>query len=195
MFSFYCTSLSLSLYTALPLSPPWLGRWQEFKKKKKKKEKHGQPCCWITQIKSWSVVLYLYVSSPWLSIGCVLPSSSFFFFSNEQFCVVYELNYLETYYRLLNNTNQELTCCILSQRLWFFIYWDRICTLDVARILEDIKLICGQFVSISFVFVTLKCNRAALALASVVKENEEAIVWLEECPSFFFPIVHVILIK
>ena len=57
-----------------------------------------------------------------------------------------------------------------------FINSDRICTLEEAWILEDIKLICEQFVSISFVFVPLKCNCASLALASTAKENEEAIV-------------------
>ena len=35
----------------------------------------------------------------------------------------------------------------------------------------------------------MKCNRAALALANTAKENEETVVWLEECPSFLFPIV------
>ena len=70
-----------------------------------------------------------------------------------------------------------------------FINSDRICTLEMAWILDDIKLICEQFVSISFVSVPLKCNYAALALVSAAKENEEAIVWLEECLSFLFPIV------
>ncbi|XP_075665728.1 uncharacterized protein LOC142635465 [Castanea sativa] len=66
---------------------------------------------------------------------------------------------------------------------------DRTCSLEVAWILEDIKLICEHFVDISFVSVPLKCNRAALTLASVAKENEKTIVWIEECPSFLFPIV------
>ena len=66
---------------------------------------------------------------------------------------------------------------------------DRVCSLEVAWILEDIKLICVQFVSISFVSVPMKCNRAALALANAAKENEEVIVWLEECPSFLFLII------
>ncbi|KAL0013241.1 hypothetical protein SO802_000310 [Lithocarpus litseifolius] len=66
---------------------------------------------------------------------------------------------------------------------------DRICSLEVAWILEDIKLICEHFVDISFVSVLLKCNRVALALASVAKENEEAIVRIEECLSFLFLIV------
>ena len=38
-------------------------------------------------------------------------------------------------------------------------------------------------------FVPMKCNRVALALANAAKENEEAIVWLEECLSFLFLIV------
>ena len=70
-----------------------------------------------------------------------------------------------------------------------FINSDRICTLEVAWILEDVKLICKQFVSISFVSVPLKYNRAALALASVTKENAKTIIWLEKCPSFLFSIV------
>ena len=71
-----------------------------------------------------------------------------------------------------------------------FINSDRICTLEMAWILEDIKLIREQFVSISFVSVPLKCKCAALAaLVSAAKENEEAIVWLEECLSFLFPII------
>ena len=57
-----------------------------------------------------------------------------------------------------------------------FINSYRICTLEVAWILEDIKLICEQFVSISFVSIPLKCNCTALALSSAAKENEEAIV-------------------
>ena len=66
---------------------------------------------------------------------------------------------------------------------------DRVCSSEVAWILEDIKLICDQFVSISFVSIPMKCNRAALALANAAKENKEAVVCLEECPSFLFPIV------
>ena len=59
----------------------------------------------------------------------------------------------------------------------------------MAWILEDIKLICEQFFSISWFSVSLKCNRVALALDSVAKENEKTIIWLEECRSFLFPIV------
>ena len=66
---------------------------------------------------------------------------------------------------------------------------DRVCSLEVAWILEDIKLICEQFVSISSVSIPMKCNRAALTLANATKENEEVIFWIEECPSFLFPIV------
>ena len=62
-----------------------------------------------------------------------------------------------------------------------FINSDRICSLEVPWILEDIMLIRDQFVSISFVFVLLKCNRATLALASATKENEEAIISLSHC--------------
>ena len=35
----------------------------------------------------------------------------------------------------------------------------------------------------------MRCNRAALALSNASKEKEEAIVWLEEYPSFLFPII------
>ena len=62
-----------------------------------------------------------------------------------------------------------------------FINSDRICSLEVPWILEDIMLICDHFVSISFVFVLLKCNHATLALASATKENEEAIISLSHC--------------
>ena len=41
-------------------------------------------------------------------------------------------------------------------------------------------LICDQFVSISFVFVLLKCNHATIALVSAAKENEKAIVSLSQ---------------
>ena len=37
--------------------------------------------------------------------------------------------------------------------------------------------------------IPLRCNRAALALSNASKEKEEAIVWLEEYPSFLFPII------
>ena len=53
-----------------------------------------------------------------------------------------------------------------------FINSNRIYSLEVAWILEDIKLICEQFISIFFVSVPLKCNRATLVLASVAKKNE-----------------------
>ena len=70
-----------------------------------------------------------------------------------------------------------------------FINWDRICFLEAAWILEDISLISESFDFISFASIPLRCNRAALTKASVAKEKEEIIVWLEECPSFLFPIV------
>ncbi|KAL0013847.1 hypothetical protein SO802_000916 [Lithocarpus litseifolius] len=66
---------------------------------------------------------------------------------------------------------------------------DRICSLEVAWILEDIAIIKDSFNFISFSSIPLRCNRAALALANAAKEKEEVIVLLEECPSFFFPIV------
>ena len=53
-----------------------------------------------------------------------------------------------------------------------FINSNRIYSLEVAWILEDIKLLCEQFISIFFVSVPLKCNRATLVLASVAKKNE-----------------------
>ena len=64
---------------------------------------------------------------------------------------------------------------------------DRICCLEAAWIIEDIGLIRDSFSFISFHSIPLRCNRVALALASAAKENEEVIVWLEECPSFLFP--------
>ena len=55
---------------------------------------------------------------------------------------------------------------------------DMSCFSEVAWILEDVKLICEQFVSISFINISLKCNSVTLALTSVIKENKEIIVWL-----------------
>ena len=66
---------------------------------------------------------------------------------------------------------------------------DRICSLEVAWILEDIAIIKENFNFISFSSILLRCNRVALALANVAKEKEEVMIWLEECPSFLFPIV------
>ena len=66
---------------------------------------------------------------------------------------------------------------------------DRICSLEVAWTLEDISCIRESFVIISFSSIPLRCNHAVLALASAAKEEEDAIVWLEECPSFSFLIV------
>ena len=66
---------------------------------------------------------------------------------------------------------------------------DIVCPLEVAWTLEEINLICESFNSFSFVSVPLKCNRAALVLASVAKEKGETYSWFEECPSFLFPIV------
>lgn len=62
---------------------------------------------------------------------------------------------------------------------------NRICSLELVWILEDIKLICEHFISIFFVSV----NPAALALTSIAKQNKEAIVLLEKCPFFLFFIV------
>ena len=72
---------------------------------------------------------------------------------------------------------------------------DRICCLEAAWIIEDIGLIRDSFSFISFHSIPLRCNRATLALVSAAKENEEAIIWLKECPSFFFPIVQSDLIE
>ena len=53
---------------------------------------------------------------------------------------------------------------------------DRIYCLEAAWIIEDISLIRESFSFISFHSIPLRCNRVALALASVAKENEEVIV-------------------
>ena len=74
-------------------------------------------------------------------------------------------------------------------KLVTFINSDRICSLEAAWISEDISLISDSLDFISFISIHLRCNHSALALASAAKEKEEAIVWLEECPSFLFPIV------
>ena len=34
------------------------------------------------------------------------------------------------------------------------------------------------------VYLILRCNRLALTLANIVKDNEEVIVWLEKCLSY-----------
>ena len=72
---------------------------------------------------------------------------------------------------------------------------NRICCLEAAWIIEEISLIRYSFPFISFHSIPLPCNRAALVLASAAKEDEEVIVWLEECPSFLFPIVQYDLIE
>ncbi|KAK9998270.1 hypothetical protein SO802_017873 [Lithocarpus litseifolius] len=56
---------------------------------------------------------------------------------------------------------------------------DRICSLEVAWILEDIAIIKDSFNFISFSSIPLRCNRAALALANAAKEKEEAIISME----------------
>lgn len=57
-----------------------------------------------------------------------------------------------------------------------FINSERICSLEAARIVEDISLISESFDFISFASIPLQCNRATLALASVAKDKEKAIV-------------------
>lgn len=47
-------------------------------------------------------------------------------------------------------------------------------------ILEDFNLICESSRSFSFVSVPLKCNRAALVLASVAKDKGKTYSWFEE---------------
>ena len=66
---------------------------------------------------------------------------------------------------------------------------DRACRLEATWIIEDISLIRDSFSFISFDgnCIPLQCNCAALALASTAKEDEVAIVWLEE---LLFPLPH-----
>ena len=66
---------------------------------------------------------------------------------------------------------------------------NRICSLEVAWILDDIAIIKDSFNFVSFSSIPLRCNCAALVLVNAAKEKEEVIVWLEECPSFLLPIV------
>ena len=66
---------------------------------------------------------------------------------------------------------------------------DRICSLEVTWILEDISIIKDSLVLISFSSIHLHCNCAALALANGTKVKEDVIIWLEKCPSFLFLIV------
>ena len=58
----------------------------------------------------------------------------------------------------------------------YLLISDRIFSLEVAWILEDINLIKDSFAFISFHSIPLWGNRAALALASAAKKEEEAIV-------------------
>ena len=53
---------------------------------------------------------------------------------------------------------------------------DRICSLEVAWILEDIAIIKDSFNFISYSSIPLRCNRAALTLTNAAKEKEEVIV-------------------
>ena len=53
---------------------------------------------------------------------------------------------------------------------------DRICSLEVAWILEDIAIIKDSFNFISYSSIPLRSNRAALTLTNAAKEKEEVIV-------------------
>ena len=69
---------------------------------------------------------------------------------------------------------------------------DRICSLEVAWILEDITLIRDIFyftIIIIIASILLRCNSDALTLTSAAKEKENVIAWLEEYLSFLFPIL------
>ena len=68
---------------------------------------------------------------------------------------------------------------------------DRICSLEVAWILEDITLIRDifYFTIIIIVSILLRCNSDALTLTSTAKEKENVIAWLKEYLSFLFPIL------
>ena len=70
-----------------------------------------------------------------------------------------------------------------------FLNNDRNCSLHVDE--DNISNSFSFLFLILFYLISihLLCNHAALALASVAKEKEEVIIWLEECHSFFFPIV------
>ena len=60
---------------------------------------------------------------------------------------------------------------------------------ETGWIIEDIRELLPSFNSVSFKSIPKSCNRVALALASFSKEKDEQSVWLEDCPSFLFPIV------
>ena len=53
-----------------------------------------------------------------------------------------------------------------------FLNSNRICSLEAAWILEDISFIRDSFDCISFTCIPLRCNRAALALASAAKRKK-----------------------
>ena len=56
--------------------------------------------------------------------------------------------------------------------------WDRICSLEVAWILEDITLIRDIFyftISIIIASILLRCNSDALTLTNAAKEKENVI--------------------
>ena len=60
-----------------------------------------------------------------------------------------------------------------------------ICSLVVAWILKTLKLfVIVLILFLLLVYLILRCNRLALTLANIVKDNEEVIVWLEKCLSY-----------
>ena len=73
---------------------------------------------------------------------------------------------------------------------------DRICSLEVAWILEDITLIRDifYFTIIIIASILLRCNSDALTLTSAAKEKENVITWLEEyylfSPLFYYKILY-----
>ena len=56
-------------------------------------------------------------------------------------------------------------------------------------IIEDVREILLLFCSISFNYVSNSCNKVAHALAGFAKEKDDLADWLEDCPSFLFPMV------
>ena len=64
----------------------------------------------------------------------------------------------------------------------------RICSLEMAWIWRILSLFMINLLAYTL-YVPMKCNRVTLTLANVTKENEKAIIWLEECLFFLFSIV------
>ena len=60
---------------------------------------------------------------------------------------------------------------------------------ETGWIIEDIHELLPSFNFVSFKSIPKSCNHVALALDSFSKEKDEQSVWLEDCPSFLFPIV------